>query len=155
MRSVSAWVGGAVFRPLMESRGHASVSSQSRGRGRGRGHGRPYRGRGRGHGRGRGRGNRGRGGYQGGGVPFTPVAKGFKYFKHSFLENPWKALEEQQSRADGQGNAEEIEIDLDDSGSEEEDLKAKALEAAKAKALEELHANGSSSIGKTNGDEDA
>lgn len=73
-------------------------------------------------------------------MPFTPVAKGFKYFKHSFLENPWKALEEQEGRLDVPGNAEEIEVDLDDDDSEDEAAKMTALEKAKAKVLEELHA---------------
>ena len=43
---------------------------------------------------GRGRGGRARrgSGYQGKGVPFTPVAPGYTYFKHSFIQDPWAHL---------------------------------------------------------------
>lgn len=59
------------------------------------GNARGERGRARGRGRGRGRGRRGggRGGYRGNNAPFTPVAKGYRYFKHSFLEDPWAKLD--------------------------------------------------------------
>lgn len=34
-----------------------------------------------------------RGGYRGAGQQFTPTESGFRYFKQSFMENPWKELE--------------------------------------------------------------
>lgn len=71
---------------------------QGRGRGTGRGRGHFSRGRGRSFKRAR-RGSgsfrRGRGGYRGSGTPLTPVEPGFRFFKKSFMENPWKDLEMQ------------------------------------------------------------
>lgn len=93
-------------------------SSTPRGRGRGRGRGQGQFGRGRGHGFKRARrGSRGfrggdRGGYKGSGVPLTPVEPGFRYFKKSFMENPWHDLERQHAAANV--NPEEIEVDIDE-----------------------------------------
>lgn len=42
----------------------------------------------------------------------TPVERGFRFFKKSFLENPWDALERDMAKT--MENKEEIEIQLDD-----------------------------------------
>lgn len=111
-RSV-AWVPGFGVRAVTVPRMEARTLSSHRGRG---GRGRGWHGRG-GRGRGRVRG-RGGGGYKGTGAPLTPVAKGFRYFKHSFLEDPWRDLGAVMKREDA--NPEEIGLDVDEEGVLEE-----------------------------------
>lgn len=53
-----------------------------------------------------------RSGYQGRGIPFTPVENGFKYFKLSFIENPWLELEAKQLAVPA--TDEEIQLEHED-----------------------------------------
>ncbi len=138
MRPVPAWLvsGSTNFfpRPVMEVPEYTNMTTgrgSRGGRGRNRGRGRGHFGLGRGRGRGGGQGSRGRARYQGTGVPFTPVAKGFKYFKHSFLEDPWKKLEELQDREEEKANMEEIDIDIDLNNDMEETSKPVKQERGK------------------------
>lgn len=87
-------------------------------RGGGRGGNRGSRGGRGGRGRGLGQGKR-RSGYQGSGTPLTPVEPGFRFFKKSFLENPWHELE--TSFKDSNHN-EDIELDLDSDGDDQIDI---------------------------------
>lgn len=73
---------------------------------------------GRGRGRGLGQGKR-RHPYQGSGTPLTPVEPGFRFFKRSFLENPWHELE--TNFKDCKVN-EEIELDLDSDADNQVDI---------------------------------
>lgn len=100
----------------MQSSTAAQQPPRRQGRGRGRGHWRG-RGRARGHGQvGRGRAfkrDHGGGGnrYRGGGIPFTPVEKGYRYFKLSFVENPWLELEAAASAS--QDSPVEVNVELE------------------------------------------
>lgn len=99
MRSTPAWLVSCTA-VTMRGGGHRA-GARGRGRGRGRGgRGRPARG----------------GGYRGSGVPFTPVAKGFKYFKYSFVEDPWRKLREKEQQVK---NDEEIELTVEDNGDQD------------------------------------
>ncbi|CAN8067608.1 unnamed protein product [Agarophyton chilense] len=53
-----------------------------------------------------------RGGYRGSGIEFTRVEKGFKFFKLSFIENPWIELEAERLASP---KDEEIQIEMDES----------------------------------------
>lgn len=57
--------------------------------------------------------------YQGHGIALTPVEKGFRYFKYSFLDNPWLELE-LAARDRIRRNPEEIPLDIDDANSPHE-----------------------------------
>jgi hypothetical protein len=96
----------------VRGRGQRSRGSCDRGRAR-RGRGGGLRNSGRGG---------SRGGYQGSGVALTAVEPGYRYFKKSFLLNPWADLE--RNLAEAAKNSEEIDVCVDDmsgNGSEEKD----------------------------------
>lgn len=86
----------------------------------GRGRGQFSRGRGRNFKRARRGSGSERGRYKGHGTPFTPVEPGCRFFKKSFMENPWERLE--RDLAVRRVNTEEIEIHLDDDEDENKDV---------------------------------
>jgi hypothetical protein len=98
------------------SAGATSSSGGGRGRGAGRGRSGGRGGYQRGHsGSGRGNWSRGGGGgrrsnYQGSGIALTNVEPGYRYYKKTFLLNPWSDLE--RDMADAAHNSEEIDIQV-------------------------------------------